>query len=117
MCVPCDQPFLFIPVQYFWPHDLHLKIWPYRGISVSSTHFVFRYAQYLSKEDDESLIPFCTAVGDPETLIEFSCSRGQLSHAVLTAQVACEGVFDEMSQTYASKGLCNGVEPNKSYQK
>ncbi|XP_056009977.1 WD repeat-containing protein 17-like isoform X2 [Ostrea edulis] len=76
-----------------------------------------RYAQYLSKEDDESLIPFCTAVGDPETLIEFSCSRGQLSHAVLTAQVACEGVFDEMSQTYASKGLCNGVEPNKSYQK
>lgn len=76
-----------------------------------------RYTKFLAKEDDENLIPFCTAIGDPEALVEFSCARGQLSDAVLAAQVACEGIFDEMAQTdHTDKGLCNGIKPKKSYQ-
>lgn len=78
----------------------------------------FRYTRYLFKEDNENLVPFCTAIGDPQTLVEFSCARGQLSSAVLTAQVACEGIFDQMARAGRSEsGMCNGVEPNQSHQK
>lgn len=80
-------------------------------------HLSYRYTKFLAKEDDENLIPFCTAIGDPEALVEFSCARGQLSDAVLAAQVACEGIFDEMAQTdHTDKGLCNGLKPKKYYQ-
>jgi hypothetical protein len=116
MPVNGDRALFFQCVSFL--EDLMTLEFGHTRASVFIKHiFFYRYAQYLSREDDESLVPFCTAVGDPETLIEFSCSRGQLSSAVLTAQVACEGVFDEVAQTGASKGLCNGVEPNKSYQK
>ena len=69
----------------------------------------FRYSDFLMKEDSDLAVPFCTAIGDSRRLAEFFMSRGQMSDAVLTAQVACEGAFTRSRPVSADSRQWNGT--------
>ncbi|XP_052276761.1 WD repeat-containing protein 17-like isoform X3 [Dreissena polymorpha] len=68
-----------------------------------------RYAKYLMAEESDSAAVFCTAVGDTDALVQFFTSRGQMSDAVLAAQVACEGLTPGQHQC-PSTGHLNGQQ-------
>ncbi|XP_053398741.1 WD repeat-containing protein 17-like [Mercenaria mercenaria] len=76
-----------------------------------------RYSKYLMQEDKDSAAVYCTAVGNTEMLVDFYASRGQMSDAVLTAQVACEGLAPGRGDMSNEKGLCNGwEEPSEQHK-
>ena len=60
------------------------------------------------EEDKDCAAVFCTAVGNTEMLVDFYASRGQMSDAVLSAQVACEGLIPSNNDTQTKKGTSNG---------
>ncbi|XP_060599181.1 WD repeat-containing protein 17-like [Ruditapes philippinarum] len=73
-----------------------------------------RYSRFLMREDKDCAAVFCTAVGDTEMLVDFYASRGQMSDAVLTAQVACEGLIPSNSDAHNQMGTSNGYgEPSE----
>ncbi|KAL4230509.1 Anaphase-promoting complex subunit 4 WD40 domain [Mactra antiquata] len=77
-----------------------------------------RYTHYLIQEDKDDTAVFCTAIGSTEMLIDFYTSRGQMSDAVLSAQVACEGLASNSSNIhkYSTSNICNGVEQSETNQ-
>lgn len=73
-----------------------------------------RYSKFLLQEDKDDTAVFCTAIGNTEMLVDFYVSRGQMSDAVLTAQVACEGLSATRGEENQKMALCNGwTEPTE----
>lgn len=71
----------------------------------------------MIQEDKDDTAVFCAAVGDTEMLLDFYSSRGQMSDAVLTAQVACEGLLPNMVNVTKQLEMCNGVDESSESKK
>ncbi|XP_041358787.1 WD repeat-containing protein 17-like [Gigantopelta aegis] len=72
-----------------------------------------RYADSFVREDRDEAIVLDIATGNAKQLVEFFRKRGQLSDAVLTAQVACEGLLPQISAASVTTSvMINGYDSN-----
>ena len=65
------------------------------------------------QENNDTAEVFCTATGDTQTLVDFYLGRGQMSDAVLSAQVACEGLVPSDNQQQGTKQSNGWPEPSE----
>lgn len=71
----------------------------------------------MIQEDKDETVVFCAAVGNTDMLVDFFATRGQMSDAVLTAQVACEGLGASGTDSSTKTGASNGWREPSEKQK
>ncbi|XP_070198103.1 WD repeat-containing protein 17-like [Littorina saxatilis] len=52
-----------------------------------------RYSEFLLKEDNEDIIPFAVASGEPQQLVSYFHGNGQYLEAMVASQAACDDAF------------------------